>query len=327
MSTENQKLKLLYLQRMFYEQTDEEHGLTMPQIIEGLEELGITAERKAIYRDIKALQEFGLEIHKLKTSPVEYALVKRQFSLAEMLLLVDAVQSSRFLTKRKSDDLVRSIRNLASKNQSKNLSKRLHVQGRIKMQNESIFYNVDMIQQAISKKRKVEFRYFRYDESKNRAFSHDGEAYVETPVQLMYSDGCYYLIAFNDKHNSLVTYRVDRMVDICVSSETAVKNQIIADFDVNDYEARAFGMFSGDPTTAVLLVKAEAMGAVIDRFGKDVQAASNNDGTATVTVSVMESPTFYGWLAQFGDQIIVQKPSALRRGYIEFLDKIKDAYN
>ena len=166
MKSENQKLKLLHLMRLFFEETDEKQGLTMPQIITKLQELGIDAERKAVYRDIAALKQFGLEVQKLpKTAPVQYALVNREFSEPELLLLVDAVQSSRFLTKSKSEALVRSIRTLGSKRQGALLDKCLHVEGRIKMQNESVFYNVDIIQAAIKAKRKVRFRYFKYDAS------------------------------------------------------------------------------------------------------------------------------------------------------------------
>ena len=157
MAVNRQKLKLLYLMRMLEEETDAEQGLTMSQILERLEAQGITAERKGIYRDIEALREFGLDVRTYQRAPVEYALERRDFAFHELLLLVDAVQSSRFLTQRKSDALVAGVKRLATKRQRKLLDKRVHVEGRIKMQNESVFYSVDRIQEALAGKRKISF--------------------------------------------------------------------------------------------------------------------------------------------------------------------------
>ena len=163
MAVNRQKLKLLYLMRMLEEETDAEQGLTMSQILERLEAQGITAERKGIYRDIEALREFGLDVRTYQRAPVEYALERRDFAFHELLLLVDAVQSSRFLTQRKSDALVEAVKRLASARQCALLDKRLHVEGRIKMQNESVFHSVDRIQEAIAQKRQISFVYFKYD--------------------------------------------------------------------------------------------------------------------------------------------------------------------
>ena len=206
MAVNRQKLKLLYLMRMLQEETDSEQGLTMTQILERLEEEGVMAERKSVYRDIEALREFGLDIRTYQRSPVEYALENRDFALPELLLLVDAVQSSRFLTQRKSDALVRSVKQLASARQRALLDKRLHVEGRIKSQNESVFHNVDRIQEALARRRKITFLYFQYDAAKKKILQHDGAFYTETPVQLIYADGFYYLVAYNEKHGALAHY-------------------------------------------------------------------------------------------------------------------------
>ncbi len=223
MAVNRQKLKLLYLMRMLEEETDAEQGLTMAQILERLEAQGITAERKGIYRDIEALREFGLDVRTYQRAPVEYALERRDFAFHELLLLVDAVQSSRFLTQRKSDALVAGVKRLATKRQRKLLDKRVHVEGRIKMQNESVFYSVDRIQEALAGKRKISFTYFKYDAEKRKKLQHDGRRYVETPVQLVYSEGYYYLVAFNEKHDGFANYRVDRMDRIEVPEEPAAE--------------------------------------------------------------------------------------------------------
>ena len=226
MAVNRQKLKLLYLMRMLQEETDSEQGLTMTQILERLEEEGVMAERKSVYRDIEALREFGLDIRTYQRSPVEYALENRDFALPELLLLVDAVQSSRFLTQRKSDALVRSVKQLASARQRALLDKRLHVEGRIKSQNESVFHNVDRIQEALARRRKITFLYFQYDAAKKKILQHDGAFYTETPVQLIYADGFYYLVAYNEKHGALAHYRVDRMDKIEVTDQPACRNEL-----------------------------------------------------------------------------------------------------
>lgn len=326
MTVNRQKLKMLYLMQMLVEETDSEQGLTMGDILERLEEQGISAERKSIYRDIEALREFGLDVRTYQRAPVEYAVENRDFAFPELVLLVDAVQSSRFLTQRKSDALVAGVKQLASTRQRALLDKRVHVEGRIKMQNESVFYSVDRIQDALARKRKISFTYFKYDAAKNKVPQHDGKRYVETPVQLVYADGYYYLVAFNEKHDGFATYRVDRMDRIRVLDETAVRNERIATFDAQELEARAFGMYRGEQVAATLLVSDEAMGAVIDRFGRDVKSSSAGEGQAHVYVTVMKSPAFFGWLAQFGDRVRVEKPQSLADEYRDYLATIVAAY-
>ena len=326
MAVNRQKLKLLYLMRMLEEETDAEQGLTMSQILERLEAQGITAERKGIYRDIEALREFGLDVRTYQRAPVEYALERRDFAFHELLLLVDAVQSSRFLTQRKSDALVEAVKRLASARQRALLDKRLHVEGRIKMQNESVFHSVDRIQEAIAQKRQISFVYFKYDAAKEKVLQHGGERYVETPVQLVYAEGYYYLVVFNEKHDGFATYRVDRMDRIKVTDAPAVKNERIATFDAQELEGRAFGMYSGEPVAATLLVSGEAMGAIIDRFGKDVESLPAGEGWARVYATVMKSPVLFGWLAQFGDRVHIEKPASLAAEYRDYLAGIVASY-
>lgn len=324
---EGQKIKLLYLARLFQEETDEKHGLTMSQIIQRLAEEGVHAERKSLYRDITLLKDFGFDIQKLHRSPVEYCLNRHMFSHAELTLLADAVQSSRFLTKSKSDALLKNIKALGSKEQAKTLSKRIHVEGRIKTQNESVFNNVDVIQEAIRSRRRVIFKYYKYDLDKNPQPQHDGEDYVENPVQLLYSDGFYYLICYNDAHAGFATYRVDRMLAIRISEERATKNEAIATFDVADYEARVFGMFSGRRVTASLLVKESAMNGVIDRFGKDVEVlSSTEEGWARVVAPIFVSPVFFGWISEFAGAVKIEQPRSLAEEYVAYLQNIVAAY-
>ena len=324
MAINRQKLKLLYLMRMLEEETDAERGLTMAQIIGKLEALGISAERKSIYRDIEALREFGVDVRTYQRAPVEYAV--EHLAFAELQLLVDAVQSSRFLTQRKSDALVEGVKQLASRRQRALLDKRVHVEGRIKMQNESVFGSVDRIQEAIALKRRISFVYFKYDAAKRKALQHNGERYIETPVRLVYAEGYYYLVVFNEKHDDFANYRVDRMDRIEVLDEPALKNERIATFDARELESRAFGMYSGEPVAATLLVDEEIMGAVIDRFGKDVESVPTGEKQARVYATVMKSPVLFGWLAQFGGRVRIEKPTALAQEYRAYLEDIVAAY-
>ncbi len=320
------KLKLLYLAKIFERETDDDHGLTASQIIEKLAELGISVERKTLYRDIECLRAFGYDIIKYERSPVEYGLVSRDFQEQELLLLADAVQSSKFLTQGKSNALVKAIGNLGSKYMADNLRKQVHVEGRIKSLNESVFYNIDAIQRALSQRRKIAFRYFKYDENKARVLRRDGKMYVETPVQLVYMDDEYYVIAWNDKYSGFTNYRVDRMIEIAVSSEPATRNDSISAFDVAKYQQRVFGMFSGSPVGVTLLVKGSAMSAVIDRFGRDVKALPAQDGWARVLVTVMEAPTFFGWLTTLGQTVKIEQPESLKASYVAYLESIVANY-
>lgn len=320
------KLKLLYLARLFEEETDDEHGLTGPQIISKMAEKGIDVERKTLYRDIECLRAFGYNIIKYNRRPVEYGLATREFQEAELMLLADAVQSSRFLTKKKSDALVKAVGRLGSSHMAHALKRRLHVEGRIKSQNESVYYNIDGIQDAIDAKRKVEFKYFKYNERKEKVWQHGGEFYIETPVQLIYVDDEYYLVVWNDKHGDFATYRVDRMKSIRVSEEEATRNERIASFKVDEYRQRAFGMYAGKTVDVTLRVAGAAMSTVIDRFGKDVPVDAQDDGTARASVRVMEAPTFYGWLATLGSQVEIEGPRRVRDAYAGYLRGILERY-
>lgn len=349
---EPQKLKLLYLARMFFQETDEDHGLTMPQILEYLQAHGITAERKAIYRDVDALRSFGLDIVTLPRRPVEYALATRLFSKAELQLMADAVQSSRFLTKTQAAALVRSIKTLASKRDAKAISAQVHVEGRVKTQNASVFRNVDVIQEALRARRKIAFRYVKYDVRAKEKLQHGGDAYVESPVALIYSNDCYYLVVYNEKHAGFAHYRVDRMRSLICLDERAVSNETTRAFDVSAYASCAFGMYHGKRQPMTLLVHERAMSGVIDRFGRNVaitpaqdedagerpaggegEGASADDARrrragawARVSAPVMQSPALFGWLAQFGDLVRVEGPRELVDAYATHLEEALAAY-
>ncbi|MCH4184985.1 MAG: WYL domain-containing protein [Eggerthellaceae bacterium] len=318
--------RILEIAKIFWSETDEDHGITMADIISRLAEQGVSAERKSVYRAIEVLEEFGMDIETVRNPYPEYALVSRPFEFPELLLLVDAVQSSRFLTERKSSTLVNHIKRLTSRYQAQLLSTRIHVERRIKMQNESIYYNVDAIQRALRERHKITFCYFEFDTHKQKQLRHDGRRYSETPVSLVYADEYYYLISYNDKHQSFVRYRVDRMLSIEVSDEPATHNQKIASFDVQSFGVQSFGMFDGSPVKVEITADRSVVGSIVDRFGSDVKLTAIDDQRVRIIVPVLESPVFFGWVAQFGTLMHIEKPQSVARAYRAYLAGIIASY-
>lgn len=326
MATENQKLKLLYLLRIFEQETDDAHGLTRQEITDKLSELGVKVERKTFYDDIACLQKFGYNILKYDDRPTTYRLVERTFQNPELLLMADAIQSSKLLTARKAAQLTKKIAEMGGNYTSSNIIKRFHVEGRVTSQNQSIYYHLDTIQQALREHRKIEFTYYKYGLDKKPVMSHNGDVYVKTPVQLMYANGYYYLIVWDDKHADFTTYRIDRMKKVEVSPLPATQNEQIKGFDVGKYQQRVFNMFSGEAVEVKLRVKAWAMTHVVDRFGLDIDSCQLSKEEAEVNVTVMKSATFFGWLAGYGDGIVIEKPASMRSAYLEHLRTIASAY-
>lgn len=316
---QSQKLKLVYLMRMLEGHTDLQRGLTMPQIIERLEALGISAERKSIYRDIAVLREAGVDIRMLPTRPVEYALVRSELGIDDVMMLVDIVQSSRFITERKSSQLVKSLKGLVSERERKLLDKRVHVRGRIKNQSESIFHSVDVIHEALQQKRKVQFLYFSYGTDLKRKARHEGKCYELTPVKVVYSYGNYYLAAYDDADEIIKTYRVDRMELLQMSDAVATRCATIANYDCDEFAYRSFGMYHGDPVSVTLHVSAPLMDTIVDRFGRDIDVLGASEDYADVLVSVRKSPQFFGWVAGLNGGVTIKAPKKLATEYKDWL--------
>ena len=324
---ELKKQKILLLARIIVTETDPDHGITMPEIISRLAQQGISAERKSIYRDFDALRAFGLDIRVVRTNPARYYLATRKFSLSEILLMVDAIQSSRFLTSEQSESLVDRLKTLVSPYEARHIEGSIHVEGRVRSESESSFGAIDVIRTALANDRRISFQYLEYDLTRKRRFRKNGKRYVETPVRLVYANNLYYLITYNSKHETFVTYRVDRMANVMVSDVVAEHNERIATYDVEAFEQRSFGMFAGEETTATLLVEKSALDAVIDRFGIDAFCVPVDESHARFSVRVVTSPVFFGWLAQFGTNVIVEAPSSLVEGFRAYLAETIAAYD
>lgn len=308
----NQKLKLLRLYDILMRQSDEDHPIPVPELIRELERWDIRAERKSIYDDLDALTELGVDVQSRKGRTPGWFIGQRDFELAELKLLVDAVQSSRFITKRKSDALIRKLERLASTHQARQLQRQVYVDRRVKAMNESIYYNVDILHSAISQNRAITFQYFDYDTKKEKVFRHDGALYRVSPYGLIWNSENYYLAAFDSASQQMRHYRVDKMSQIELTEE---KRQGGSEFDVADYAQKHFGMYSGDEVTMTLRFRRSMVNVVLDRFGQDVMLIPDGDEHFTVALPLVMSPQFFGWLFGLGDEVQLMSPPAAVDAY------------
>ncbi len=320
----NAKLKLLHIMRMLQEETDEEHGLSMREIIDRLAAEGINAERKGVYRDIQLLRDFGFDVRTYRRKTVEYAIAHRDFTLSELMLIVDAVRSSRFITQRQSDMLVRNIKLLASDAEREKLDKRIHVEGRITSKNESVFANVDIAHEAIRLHRKIGFTYWKIGVEGRPVVQHGGNPYALTPVKVVYADGFYYLTTWSDSHESLADYRMDRMRDVAVLDEPASCASEITKYVSTETEGQYFGRFNGDLTRLLLRIDPDKVGIVVDRFGGDIAIRRGEGGFAYAWVTVRKSEQFFGWLAGLGGTVVIAEPQKLLEEYRDYLRRLID---
>lgn len=313
------KLKLLYIKQILEDETDAEHGISMTRIIERLNEFDIPAERKGVYRDIQTLRDFGIEIQTYQRCPVEYAIARRDFSLSELMLLVDAVESCKFLTRRQSNALTTNLKLLASDHQRELLNRRIHVAGRISSKTDSVFTNIDILHEAIRTNRHVAFMYYKYGLDGKRFATHDGKPHEVTPVGIAFSDGFYYLTAWNDERDGMTEFRIDRMDKIRVTDKPATKNDKIAHHKYEGDEHEYFGRFGGDPVTATLLVTGDKVEIIKDRFGDAAMLYPQDDETAKAVVKIHKSEQFFGWIAGLGGTVRIHEPKSLKQEYNEYL--------
>lgn len=324
----NQKLKLLYLIKILSEKTDENHCMTAGMLIEELARYDIKAERKSIYDDIDCLIQYGYDIVSVKSRVGGgYYLAGREFELPELKLLVDAVQASRFITQKKSRELIHKIEKLAGPYDAKKLQRQVLVAGRIKAENESIYYNVDEIHKAIQENEAISFLYMEWNINKEMMPRKSGERYEASPLALTWKDENYYLIAYDNKEEKIKHFRVDKMGKI--KALAGEKRKGLKDFertDIAEYTNKTFGMFGGEASAVTLLLPEHMVGIILDRFGKEVSVRSRENGMISVRVKVAVSNQFYGWLAGLGDKVSIISPENIREEYKNYLKSILKQY-
>lgn len=307
----NQKFKFTYLMKIMLEKTDDEHSLTMPQIMEELEKYDVTAERKSIYTDFQDMTEkFGVEIIKEQIGRETYYHVgAREFELAEVKLLIDAIQSSKFITQTKSRELITKIKSFVSEHQAKQLQRQVYINDRVKTMNESVYYNVDDIHTAINQNKKIRFKYFKWDINTKLVPRHNGDWFIVSPWALTWDDENYYMVAFDDLDSKIKHYRVDKMMHISIEEEKRSGRDVFRNFDMAEYSKATFGMYQGQKAKVKIQFANYMCGVFIDRFGKDISFRPIDDEHSEFHVDVNVSPQFFGWIFGLGKDVKVTGPS------------------
>lgn len=322
----NQKMKILYIMKILLDETDENHVFAMSEIISKLECLGIKAERKSIYDDMEALRLFGVDIINRREQPAGYYIASRQFELPELKLLVDAVQASKFITYKKSRELIKKIESLSSRSEAQQLQRQVFVSNRVKTMNESIYYNVDKIHTAISADTKISFQYYEWSVTKEMQIKKNGQKYVISPWALSWDDENYYMIGFDEEVSMIKHYRVDKMLNIDLLNDLRVGRELFNNFDTASYTQRTFGMFGGQEVDVDILFKNKFIGVVIDRFGKDVTIRKQDEEHFVAKVKVVVSNQFFGWLTGLGKGVKINAPKSVVTDFQRFLEQVISQY-
>ena len=310
---QNQKLKLLYLLDIFQRETDEEHGITVPEIIERLKTLDINAERKSLYTDFEELTKYGVEIiSQKKDKKVKYFMADRKFEIAELKMLVDSVLASKYISEKKTENLIKKIEGFASKYQAHELQRQVYIQGRTKTRNESVLYNVDAIHQAMGENKQISFEYFYWNSKKQKVNKKsNGELYKVSPWALVLDQENYYLVAYDEAEAKIKHYRVDKMEKIVLAEEARIGAECFEEQNVASYTKRYFSMFGGEKKRVTLEFEDKLAGVVIDRFGMDVSMRPSREGYFCVSMDLEISDMFYAWVMGLGTQVKIISPSEI----------------
>ena len=313
--------------KILLEKTDETHSITMSEIMDALRAYGISAERKSLYNDIENLRVYGLDIIGTQEGRTySYYVGNRQFELAELKLLVDSVQSAKFITEKKSNELIRKIEGLASKYEASQLHRQVYVSGRVKTMNESIYYNVDRIHTAIAENSQITFQYFQWNVEKKMELRHDGAYYEVSPWALSWDDENYYLIAYDSTENIIKHFRVDKMLRIESAKKRREGRQVFKSFDMAAYARKMFGMYGGTEEWVRMECDNSFAGVMIDRFGKDVSMIKLDDNRFTVNVEVSVSRQFLAWIIGLGDGVTLVGPENVVEMMKDEIDRLTKQY-
>ncbi len=329
---QNQKSKLLHLARILDRQTDLQHPMSLQDMMAKLQANGVEVrDRKSLYDDLETLRLFGMDIEMVRQGrAVGYYVASRPFELPELKLLVDAVQSSRFITKRKTDQLISKLESLTSVHQGRQLQRQVYVTGRVKGGNESIYYTVDALHEAIEQQRQITFRYFEWALGRGslrveKRLRRDGARYRVSPRALIWDNENYYLLAFDGESQTLRHYRVDKMQELEVQREKC--QGLDRDFDPAAYASSLFGMYHGDQETVKLRFENSLIGVVADRFGREVFLSPDGDSHFVVTAHVAVSPQFLAWVLAFGKQAEIVAPLSVRQQFLTLLQETEANYS
>ena len=302
--------RLLRLYRYLYHHTDSRHRTPRRELMRQLGSNAAPYSRAMIREDIQALIDEGIDIRTQESTGTYYWLENREFELAEVKLLIDAVSASKFISKRQSAELIRKLKGLASDDQAAELTRHLYTADRVKPMNDQALRLIDDINTAINRRKKIEFRYYEYNADKRRVYRGNGKVYTNSPYGLIWDNDHYYMVGWSEEHKRIVQFRVDRMTRARISEEDSIP--VPKGFRMEEYVQETFSMYGGELSTVVLECSNRLMNAVIDKFGVDVKTYRNTEDTFLAEVQVRISPTFYGWVSMFEGEITIKNESAGR---------------
>lgn len=324
------KIKIFYILDILRRDSDEEHPLSAPEICDKLLDYGISAERKTLYDDIAVLEQAGYDIIKTRTPKSGYFLAQREFELPELSLLADAVQAADFISERKTRDIIKKLEGFISRYEAENYRSRIFIDNRRKCENEEIYYSIDKLQKAVSDGLKVQFDYYRH-KLENGQITEYVKTFTISPYALTWANDRYYLIGNNEKYDNLMHLRIDRIKNVRISREKARHFSEVSPyrnlFDTADYTGKAFNMFGGEKAKVELLCRNSVLEQVIDRFGPMIKPRIYDDDRFVILSETLISEGLKGWLMQFGADIEVLSPPALRKMVAETADKISEVYS
>jgi len=308
-----QKLKLLKLMELLRNETDEDHPLTTRQLCQYLRENQISCDRRTLGKDIAYLNEQGYEVMSKNVGHEKgYYIADRAFSIPELRILIDAVQASCFITPRKTRDLIDKIAHINGRQCARYLTENMALFNRRKHSNESVYYTIGFIDEALRKGKKLSFCYFDLDENGERVYRKNRERYVTDPMALVFHEDRYYLVCYSpDVEDKLRKYRVDKMDNVEVLEEDICEEARFQDLDLDEYTARAFKMFGGPEEEVTLRFDRKLLNVVYDRFGEQVEVTPDGENALTATIKIRISPTFWGWIFQFGGKMKIVSPQRL----------------
>ena len=319
MDTSSTKKRMLLILELLYKTTDESHPVSTVEIMDYLADKGFLIDRKTLRSDLRLLISMGYDIVVVKSSPNKYFWGERTFEIPELKMLLDAVSSARFISETKSKQLTKKILSLAGMQQREQLKRHVRAIGKTKADNKGLYYIIDRITEAINRKKKISFQYTEYNGRKEKILRNDGEIYILSPYVLYWNEDYYYVLGYSDKRETVAAFRIDRMKTPKIMEEDAVPKP--EDFDVSAYSNKVFQMFSGEEATVELECDTSLMKYVINRFGLDVETEELSEDKFLAKVPVDLSPTFYGWVFQFGGGIRIIGPEEAVGAYKEMVDK------
>lgn len=328
MRLEDPGLKALYLMQILLERTDEEHPLNAEDLIRILDkEYHVRINRTTVYSQIRKLQDADLDIVQKDGRTRGYYIGSRQFELAELKLLVDAVQSSRFITRKKTEELIRKLESLCSMHEAKQLGSQVMIYNRSKTPNETIYYNVDMIHSSIFRNRQISFRYVEWTMKKTTEFRHDGAFYAVSPLNLIWDDENYYLVAYDEHAKGIRHYRVDKMRNMSILETERSSQALDEEIDAAAFSKKTFGMYGGTDVKVELRGEKHLAGVILDRFGTDIWMRPLDEEHFSAHVTVTVSRQFFGWVTAIGKGLEITGPQEIRTQYREYLQEILDGYH